>query len=328
MNVMRIIFAGSPSIAVPALQAIAALAGNSPDDFSLAGILTNPDSPKGRGGSAEPTEIGMAAARLLEQLPGSNSPIILKPEKLDALAREQTAKIKPDLLVSFAYGHIFGPKFLELFPLGGINIHPSLLPRYRGPTPIPQAILNRDAQTGITIQRLALEMDSGDILVQEAVPLTGRETTASLGEVMAQRAAALLPDVLRGIASGTLRGKKQNHAEASYCSLIAKEDGIMDWNKSAGEIEARIRAFTPWPQCWTRHGDQKLFILKAGLFEGEHGGNAVPGGVLGIDKQQGILIQTGKGILAVTELQYQAKKVLEWKAFLNGARNFMGCVLG
>jgi methionyl-tRNA formyltransferase len=320
---MRILFAGSPAIAVPALEALVDQGGPSAG-FEVAGLLTNPDSPKGRRGRPEPTELAVAAGRLTR---AGRPPIsMLKPAKLDGAARELAATLKPDLLVSFAYGRIFGPKFLALFPLGGINIHPSLLPKYRGPTPVPAAILNRDAETGITIQKLALEMDSGDILAQERVPLTGRETTASLSEIMARKAATLLPDVLRGLAAGTLAPRPQNRLEASYCSLIAKEEGLIDWNRSALEIDARIRAFDPWPLCWTAHGAERLFILKAEPVDAPAA--APPGQVLGIDKGRGILIQTGEGALAAAALQYRAKKALEWRAFLNGARNFVGSRLG
>ena len=320
---MRVLFAGSPAIAVPALEALV-LWG--PDKgFELAGLLTNPDSPKGRRGTPEPTELAAALARL--SLAGKPPVPILKPEKLDGAARERAAALKPDLLVSFSYGRIFGPKFLALFPLGGINIHPSLLPQYRGPTPIPSAILNRDAETGITIQRLAPEMDSGDILVQERFPLSGRETTASLSEIMARTAAALLPAVLADIAAGTARPWPQNHAGATYCSLIASEEGLIDWTSSAREIDARIRAFDPWPLCWTTHGDRRLFILKAEPLDAPQSGSP-PGQVLGVDKGRGILIQTGEGALAAETLQYGAKKALEWRVFLNGARNFAGARLG
>jgi len=322
---VRILFAGSPAIAVPALKAIADMSAGG-EGFALAGLLTRADSPKGRSGKPEPTECAMAAQQFC------GNPPLLKPEKLDSAAREQAASLKADILVSFAYGAIFGPKFLALFPQGGINIHPSLLPKYRGPTPIPAAILNRETVTGITIQRLAAEMDSGDILVQEETPLDGRETTASLSETMAKKAAELLPTALRGIAGGTLRATPQDHHAATYCSFIKKEDGLIDWNKSAVEIDAQIRAFNPWPLSWTAHGELQLFVLKAEALETvlENADNApaLPGQVLGKDKDKGILIQTGNGILAVTELQYQTKKALEWKAFLNGARNFIGAKLG
>ena len=322
---MRILFAGSPAIAVPALEAL--ITSGSSGGFTLAGLLTNPDSPKKRSGKPEPTDCAAALERRAACLEAPAIPL-LKPEKLDGTAREQVAALKPDLLVSFAYGRIFGPKFLALFPLGGINIHPSLLPKYRGPTPIPAAISNRETETGITIQKLAAEMDSGDILIQETVPLGGRETTASLSGTMAEKAAQLVQAALRGIAGGTLRARVQDHSAATYCSLITKEDGIIDWNLSAVEIDARIRAYNPWPLSRTIHGDREILILKAEAPEETVIPHVLPGEVLGKDNEKGILIQTGRGILAVRELQYQAKKALEWKAFLNGARNFIGARLG
>ena len=334
---IRIMFAGSPAIAVPALEAAVALCGRAGGGFAFAGLLTNPDSPRGRSGKLEPTECAAALGRLCPE-----GPPALKPEKLDAAFRARAESLRPDLLISFAYGKIFGPKFLALFPLGGINIHPSLLPKYRGPTPIPAAIIGRETETGVTIQRLALEMDSGDILAQEKIALAGRETTASLGGAVARVAAAMLPAALRAIAEsdapGGLRGRAQDGAAASYCSLIAKADGLIDWGMGAAEIDARIRAFTPWPLSWTTRGGSQLFILKAEALEGAGAalaqpgmaqpGAALPGMVLGKDKNKGILVQTGSGALAVSELQCQGKKALEWGAFLNGARNFIGERLG
>ncbi|MDR2792283.1 MAG: methionyl-tRNA formyltransferase [Treponema sp.] len=309
---MRVLFAGSPEIAVPSLHALVKRA-DSDAEYEIAGVLTNPDTPKGRNMRAEPTEAGRAAASL--GLP------VLKPEKLNAEAREAVAALAPDILVSFAYGRIFGPKFLSLFPLGGINVHPSLLPKYRGASPIQAAILNRDTETGISIQRLALEMDRGGLLLQETLPLTGRETTAGLSGSVAVKAAELLAAAVRGIAEKTLTEKPQT-GDVSYCTAIRKEDGRIVWTLGAETIDARIRAFTPWPQSWTIHNGEKLFIFDAKPVPGRSEADA--GTVLGADTQNGILIQTGSGRLAVTKLQYQARKVLEWKAFLNGARNFIG----
>ena len=321
---MRILFAGSPRIAVPALEALARCSGKG---FTLAGLLTRPDSPRGRSVRLEPTECAAAAEPF--SIP------VFKPEKLDAQARSQVAALQPDLLVSFAYGNIFGPQFLALFPLGGLNIHPSLLPKYRGPTPIPAAIINQETETGITIQKLAEEMDSGDIVLQQTVPLSGKETTASLGETMAGIAAPLLLLAIEGYIAGTLRMQPQDHAAATYCSLISKEDGLINWNRSAQEIEAQIRAFDPWPLSWTMHKGLELFILKAKVLETNGGTSgeprsetSAPGEVLGKDRDKGILIQTGEGILAVGMLQYRAKKLLEWQAFVNGARDFFGTRLG
>ncbi|MDR0503655.1 MAG: methionyl-tRNA formyltransferase [Treponema sp.] len=318
---MRVLFAGSPEIAVPVLDTLCAM-----KEIKVAGVLTNPDSPKGRSGALLPTEVGIAAAGLLRERKADFQ--VLKPAKLDSGAREQVNALKCDLLISFAYGRIFGPKFLALFPLGGINIHPSLLPRYRGPSPIQAAILNRDGVTGISVQKIALQMDSGDILFQEKLQLTGSETTLALEKTMALKAAQIIGDVLVKIAAGEKFGEPQNQKEASYCSLVAREDALLDWKRGAREIEAEIRAYNPWPLSRTIHKGLELFILKAGLYKKGCELNGSPGEVLGIDKQDGILIQTGEGIVAVTELQYQAKKALFWKDFLNGARNFTGSVLG
>ena len=334
---MRIFFAGSPAIAVPALEELFKLTQLSPD-FELAAILTNPDSPKGRSGISLPTEIGSAAERLSAEYGGRGrpAPLILKPLRLDEQARDCIARLKPDLLVSFACGRIFGPKFLGLFPAGGINIHPSLLPKYRGPTPISAAILAGDTETGISIQRIALEVDSGDILAQERMPLSGSETAAGLSDIMAKKAAQMLPSVLKDILSGRAQGRPQNSAEVSYCSLINKDDGIIDWNMSAKKIDAQIRAYNPWPLSLTACGNQQLFILHARAMEAESTViqetqtvvSRLPGMVLGIDKQWGILVQTGEGLIAVSELQCCAKKALHWKDFLNGMRNFIGSRLG
>ncbi|MCL2244575.1 MAG: methionyl-tRNA formyltransferase [Treponema sp.] len=315
---MRILFAGSPAIAVPTLKMLCNKKG-----VELISVLTNPDSPKGRHGASQPTEAGEAAAEAV--IP------TLKPVKLDAPLREQVSRLKPDLLVSFAYGRIFGPKFLALFPLGGVNIHPSLLPKYRGPSPVQAAILNRDTVTGITIQTLAPEMDSGDILSQKQLQLTGGETAESLSGTIAITASVMLNDLLQSIEDGTVTRTPQNHSEASYCSVFSKEDGLINWQDSAAQIEARIRAFNPWPLCRTYHKEKELIILKATPFREDHEKKESvlqAGKVLGIDKNNGILIQTGNGILCVSELQYQGKKALMWKDFLNGARDFDGSQLG
>ena len=177
------------------------------------------------------------------------------------------------------------------------------------------------------MQTLEREMDSGDILAQEQFRLTGAETAGSLSETMAKKAAQILPGVLTGIASHTICPQAQNHSEASYCSLVTMADSLIDWGKSAAEIEAKIRAFDPWPLCRTIHKGRELLLLKAAVSKNGNSG-AEPALVLGIDKQEGILIQTGEGILAVTELQYQAKKALVWRDFLNGARDFVNSKLG
>ncbi|MDR2768338.1 MAG: methionyl-tRNA formyltransferase [Treponema sp.] len=318
---MRLVFAGNPAIAVPSLEAASESA------CVLAAALTNPDSARGRGGREEPGDVAKAAA-------GLGIPV-LKFDALRAEAREAVAALRPDLLVSFAYGRIFGPRFLALFPLGGINIHPSLLPKYRGPSPLQEAIFRRDTLSGVTIQRLAPGMDEGDLLCRQEIPLNGRETTAVLSEKAAAAGAGLLAGLLARLdreGAAALEGRPQQ-GEASYCTLLDRARGIIDWNKSAAEIDAQIRACFPWPLARTAHKGKTIIILEAsinGVFAdaGKAAGNGpVPGQVLGKDREFGILIQTGDGVLAVSYLQYQTKKALPWRAFLNGAGDLIGSCL-
>jgi methionyl-tRNA formyltransferase len=323
---MRILFSGTPAIAVPSMLAVSDMEFEK-KGVTLAGILTNPDRPR-RHGQAEPSDVSAAASALGAVRKERALPSIpqLKPERLDAEARENVAALAPELLVSFAYGRIFGPRFLDLFPLGGINIHPSLLPRYRGASPIPTAILNREKETGVCIQKLAAGMDSGDIIASLKIELSGRETTASLSETAGEKAAFLLREVLLNYGPRAAAAKPQA-GEAVYCLQIKKEAGLIDWGKSAAEIDAQIRAFTPWPLSFTRRGKDTLIVLEAECAapqtETKTGSPAPPGTVLDTDGR-GILIQTGNGILVITRLQWQAKKALDWKAFCNGERGFVG----
>ncbi|MDR0453154.1 MAG: methionyl-tRNA formyltransferase [Treponema sp.] len=323
-GVIRVVFAGSPGIAVPALRALAGLEAGGV--CALAAVLTNPDSAKGRGGKSGPTEVAAAALALS---PGKR---ILKFEKLDGNAREAVAALEPDLLVSFAYGKIFGPKFLALFPLGGINVHPSLLPRWRGPAPIQAAILHGDAETGVCVQRLAAEMDGGDILARERFPLSERETSLSLAGTAAETGASLAAALIRRVAAeGRLpAGEKQGPEGVRYSALITKEMGRIDWRAGTAEIDRKIRAFTPWPLCLTGFAGSELYLLEGRPFAGDTAGlpeGAPPGTVLGADKKWGVLIRTGDGIFAAERFQFPARKALDWRSFLNGARNFIGSVL-
>ena len=319
---MRILFAGSPAIAAPSLKAVSGLELQG-KGIVLAGVLTNPDRPRKHGG-AQPADVSVMASKLdeIRKQHGLLPIPQIKPEKLGEQARVEAAALGADLLVSFAYGRIFGPRFLALFPLGGINIHPSLLPKYRGASPIQSAILAREKETGICIQKLALEMDSGDILASRRIKLSGRETALSLSETVSTSAAQLLEELLSEYDSVSASPQK---GEAVYCREIKKEDGSIDWNKSAEDIDAQIRAFTPWPLSFTRRGNDTLIILEAEPLEG--GNNEAPGTVLGVDKNHGILIQSGSGILAVSRLQWQARKPLDWKSFCNGERGLIGSKL-
>ena len=311
---MKLIFAGSPEIAVPSLAAVA-------DSFDICAVLTNPARKSGRGKRMVLTPVQIKAEEL--GIP------ILQPERLDYDFRSEITELKPDLLVVVAYGKIFGPKFLALFPMGGINLHPSLLPRYRGPAPIPAAILSGDIETGITIQRIAREMDSGMIMSQSKMAITDSDTTGQLTTKAAKQGAELLLTVLQQLAEDRSTPHVQNEKKATYCRLIEKGDGKIDWQSTALHISRMVRAYDPWPTAFTLYNDKFLSILKAHVYrKREFFADVFPGRVAGVDKAEGILIQTKSGILAVEELQLQSRKALGWKAFVNGAADFVGSILG
>jgi methionyl-tRNA formyltransferase len=253
---------------------------------------------------------------------------VLQPEKLDRAFRDGVAELDPDILVVVAFGKIFRERFLSLFPLGGINLHPSLLPAYRGPSPIPAAILAGDAETGITVQRLALRMDEGDILAQERVRITADDTTQSLSATISQKGASLLATVLDRLSDGPVAGSPQRESDATYCHLIEKEDGFVNWTEGARKIERMIRAYFPWPRAYTFYRGLRLTLLQATALPDSGAAESRPGHVGGMDKTHGILINTGKGILAVRRLQLQSRKPMDWQSFLNGNRAFIGSMLG
>lgn len=329
---MRILFAGTPEIAVLPLEAIA-------KKYTICGVLTNPDKPAGRRGELLAPPAKQKAMEL--------GLLTLQPAKLDADFIETVKSLKPDILVVVAYGKIFKQEFLSLFPKGAINLHPSLLPRYRGPSPLQAAILAGDKETGVTIQRLVLKMDAGPVLAQRRIPLSGSETTAGLTETAASIGSEMLVSVLEQLASGTTHELPQNETEATYCKLIKKEDGLLDWTLPAVTIERMVRAYNPWPGTYTRFKGLALTILKAGIFTGDpanpannkivqaapvsgtgKGGECRPGFVWGIDKEAGILVCTGEGMLVIKELQLQNKRAMDWKAFINGNRDLLGVPLG
>jgi methionyl-tRNA formyltransferase len=310
---VSLIFAGSPAIAVPALRAIAQV-------HTVAAVLTNPDSAKGRSGVASPTPVAECAKEL--SLP------VIKGARVDRAVMEEARQVSASLLVTFAYGALFPPEFLALFPAGGINCHPSLLPKYRGAAPIREAVLQGDSETGITVQYLAEKMDEGDIVLQEKIPLGGRETTDSLSAVVADRGAALLVKAVSLIERGEA-GRLRQEGAVSYCGKTDKQEGRIDWSRPASEIDAKIRAFTPWPLCRTHVLERELLVLDAHPADEITGAvpAARPGGVIGVGKKSGILVQTGAGLLAVTRLQWQTKKALGFQDFLNGTKNFIGAML-
>ena len=352
---LNVLYAGSPDASAKTLELLLndsyhALSNDASSEatYRIVGVLTNPPSAQGRHKELIPTDVAQCAMKWNETHTGAENQIaIFTPEHLDGACREEIEKVHADIVVCFAYGHIFGPKFLALFKFGGINLHPSLLPKYRGCTPVNAALLNCDSETGISIQKLALAADEGDLLVQQTIPLTGKETAETLLNDSAEKGALFLATILRFTAEhNELPPATPQSGEASYCPLIKKEDGIIDWKNPAKKIDAQIRAYTPWPGCFTTANGVQLRILTAyadvssaadastasgtavlAANNSTASGTTVPGTVVAFDKPRGIIIQCGEGVLVVQELQWQAKKAMDYKSFMNGARDFIGTVL-
>lgn len=321
---LKIVYAGSPETSLTALKIL--FEKQNEYNFEIAGVLSNPPSAKGRHKTLEPTPV--AAFAIENNIP------VFTPEHLDSAAREEVSKLNAHLLVCFAYGHIFGPKFLDLFPCGGINLHPSALPKYRGPTPVQNAILNQDDSLSITVQTLSLKMDEGDILEQKTISLNQTETAGELLDISAKEGAELICNVIKNINS------KSNEAEnifekpqgnpqsgnASYTQIIKKEDAKINWNDTAENICAKIRAYSPEPGCFTFLENSSIRILNAVVVNdlSEEFKNEPAGKILKYEKSKGLIIKTSNGYIALKRLQKQGKKEMDVKDFMNGSQDVEG----
>ena len=305
---MRVLFAGTPGFAVPALVAVA-------ERFEVCGVLTAPDRPAGRGRRLTPAPVRQEADRL--GLP------VIAPDRLDDAATHDLAGLRAEVMAVAAYGMIFTQRFLDRFPRGAVNVHPSLLPRFRGAAPIPAAILAGERETGVTIQRVVRCLDSGPILATRIHPLDGTETTGTLTEALAETGADLLVEVLAGMQRGTVTEEPQVEEQATYCAKVAAADGRIDWSAhDAAAIERMVRAYDPWPRAHCRLGKRRLNLLAAHLSADLPPG--VPGQVARVDGRQGILVHTARGTLGVTELQLEGRRAMDWQSFANGFGGLAG----
>ena len=308
---MRIIFMGSAQLAVPSLKAVL----RSGQD-EVVGVVSQPDRPAGRKRVLTPCPLKAFAD---EQ--GLN---VMTPEKIgDPDAVQALKELKPDLLIVVAYGQYIPQRVIQLAEHEAINVHPSLLPKYRGSAPIQWAILNGDRQTGVSIIYLAEKMDAGDILRQEAYPLGRDETSASLHDKLAEVGAELLLKAVADIREGAVRRTVQDETQVIEIRKFTKEDGHIDWTLPAEQIRNRIRAFDPWPGsfCKLPSGDPlKIWKAEVEEVQGEY-----PPGTLLDDR---LLVQTGSGALRLIEVQPVGRKRMDAGSFLNGAALAEGGLLG
>ncbi len=311
---MRVLFAGTPGIAVPSLRQVASR-------HRLVAVLTGEDQQVGRGRHSEPSAVKRAALEL-------GIPVI-EADRLSQAVRDRVAADSPEILAVVAFGRIFRERFLALFPRGGVNLHPSLLPRHRGPSPISAAILAGDAETGVSVQGIALAVDAGPVYAQRRVPLDGTETTGTLTDTLAAIGAELLAETLDAIEAGTASAEPQEEAMASSTRLLAREDGLVDWGAPAAAVERQVRACDPWPRAYTSWEGRQLLVLHSRLLAGtvERTTTRAPGTVLG-PSPEGLLVQAGDGPLAIQRLQLATRKPMDWRSFLNGYPGVVGARLG
>lgn len=298
---MRIIFMGTPDFAVPSLQACI-------DHHQVVAVVTQPDKPKGRGKSVVCPPVKELAVQ--HGIPVYQPARVKEegfPEKIRALA--------PDVIVVAAFGQILPESILEAPRLGCINVHGSLLPRYRGAAPIQWAVINGEKQSGVTTMMMAKGLDTGDMLDQAVVPLDPKETGGSLFEKLRAEGAKLLVRTLRKLEDGTAVATPQNDAESSYAGMLRKSMGEIDWNRDAESIERLIRGLNPWPSAYTAFRGKTLKIWEADVVEADE--DAAPRTIIRVTKDA-IVVQTGQGALAVTELQLEGKKRMRTSAFLPG----------
>jgi methionyl-tRNA formyltransferase len=310
---MRVIFLGTPEFAAIPLEALA-----HDTRYQVVGVVTQPDRAIGRGRALEPPPVKRAALRL--GIP------VFQPESLrDPAAVEQLAVLRPDAGVVAAYGEILRKNVLAIPPHGYLNIHPSLLPRHRGPTPVPGAILAGDTETGVTVMLLDAKMDSGPILAQQRVPLPPDARSDTLTGQLFMLGSALLLEALAGYADGTLIPSPQDDNQASYTKLLKKEDGAIDWSAGAIQIERMTRAYHPWPGAHTSWRGQSFKIIAARAVA-EWAGSATPGALM--FQNDSVWVATGAGAIELLTIQPSGKRPLAAADWWRGLKQIAGARLG
>lgn len=309
---MRVIFMGTPDFAVGTLEAIIA-AGH-----EVVLCVTQPDKPKGRGKVMQFSPVKECAiAHGIEVF----QPIRIREADNVAVLKQY----QPDIIVVAAFGQILPKEVLQMPPYGCINVHASLLPKYRGAAPIQWAVINGDEITGVTIQRMDIGIDTGDIIAKRELRIAVDETGGSLFARMEKLGAELCVEAMADIAAGKATYIPQNHDAATHTCMIKKELGDIDWNQSAVEIERLIRGLNPWPSAYTRLDGKTLKIWKASVLSED--AQAKAGCIVAITKDA-IWVQTGDGILVLQEVQLEGKKRMDCASFLRGYQVEMGTFLG
>ena len=302
---MRVVFLGTPEFAVPSLRALAAR-------HQVAAVLTQPDRPKGRGNELAESAVKAAAREL--GLTVHQPERVRRPESMELLRG-----LGAELMVVVGYGQIIPQAIIDLPPYGILNVHASLLPKYRGAAPIQWAIANGETKTGVTIMQIDAGLDTGAMLLKSALAIGPDETAPELSARLAPLGAGLLLSTIDGIAGGAIHHEKQNPAEATLAPILKKEDGWVDWSRPAQQIYNRLRGFTPWPGAYTKFRGQQFSLLRAGVAERlDLSIGQLKAGQLKAQKRR-LFACCGEGTaLELLEIQLAGKKRMTAEAFLNG----------
>ena len=308
---MKVIFMGTPEFSVGTLKALAE-AGH---EVVLA--VTQPDKPKGRGGRMQYPPVKEMA--LEYGIP------VFQPKKIRAPeCVEELRKYEADIMVVIAFGQILPKEILEMTPYGCVNVHASLLPKYRGAAPIQWAVINGEKVTGVTTMQMDEGLDTGDMLLKEEVILDEEETGGSLHDKLAEAGARLCVRTLKALEDGSAVREKQGESPTEYARMLTKELGSIDWTQDALSIEGLVRGLNPWPSAYTDWNGKVMKIWEAKVMEGETG--KAPGTIVKIEKD-GFLVQAGAGLLKILELQIPGKKRMKADAFLRGYQVEEGSML-
>lgn len=309
---MRIVFMGTPDFSVPTLEALVA------SEHEVVGVVTQPDKPKGRG-----KEIHMSPVK--ECALQHNIPVYQPVRARDEAFVDEMRALNPDVMVVIAFGQILPKSLLELPKYGCVNIHASLLPKYRGAAPIQWAVINGDEETGITTMMMDVEMDTGDMLEKTVVKLDPEETGGSLFDRLSLLGGDLILSTLSKLEKGEITPVPQDHEKATYVKKISKSMGDIDWTMDAVSIERLVRGLNPWPSAFTRWNGKMLKIWEAKILPDPD--VKLPCGSVISASDEGLKIQTGAGVLCVTSLQLEGKKRMDTAAFLRGYQVAAGSMM-
>lgn len=312
----NVVFMGTPDFAVGTLKALL------DSEYNVQAVFTQPDKPKGRGKAMQMTPVKEVAVEA--GIPVHQPRRIREPENLEILKQ-----YNPDVIVVVAFGQIIPEEILNLAPYGCINVHGSLLPKYRGAAPIQWAVIDGEKESGVTTMHMDAGLDTGDMILKEIIPLEEKETGGSLFDKLSEAGAQLLLKTLRALEDGTATYEKQpEESPTPYAAMLTKQMGVIDWKKSAKEIECLIRGLNPWPSAYTTYHGKTLKIWVADVeLDGAASEGVVPGTIVEVTKKT-LKIQTGEGVLSIKELQLEGKKRMEVDAFLRGFTVEAGEVLG